>query len=140
MRRNTRYKEGQSIGIVTSGNKTKNCRLQHKALCTLLCLSLLSFCCSCVRRWCRCPFCCYVLVVAPSLLHRRVAPSSLRCCRRAVILVAFDRLSSVACLCPVLLVKLFTSASLWSPTANPIALQSKGRFDGKIVISLKPVY
>ena len=62
--RNTRYKKGLSNRIVMAGYETKDCRLEHKALCTLLCLSLLSFGCSFVRWRCRCPFCCSVPVVS----------------------------------------------------------------------------
>ena len=135
LRRNTPYKKALSIGLVMAGYKTKDCRLQHKALCTLLRLSLLSFCSSCVRRRCRCPFLLLCACCAPSFLRPRccavvVVPSSL-------LLLIGCRLFHVCILCCSLYV---TSASLWTPTANPIAFQSKDRLDGKIVVSLKPAH
>ena len=74
----TRYKKGQSIGIVKVGCKTNNHRLQHKAFLPR-CLSLLSFCLSFVRRWCRCPF----AVMCLSLCRRRP------CFRSAVVYCTF---------------------------------------------------
>ena len=96
LRRNTRYKKGLSIGIVMAGYKTKDCRLQHKALCTLLCLPLLSLCCSCVRRRARCPFCCYVPVVRRRCCALVVAPSS-SCCRRCCFRLAVVFRTFVSC-------------------------------------------
>ena len=74
----TRYKKGQSIGIVMAGCKTKNHRLQHKAFCPL-CLSLPSFCLSFIRRRRRCPF----AVMCRSLRGRRL------CFRSAVVCCTF---------------------------------------------------
>ena len=79
-----------------AGYKTKDCRLQHKALCTLLCLSLLSFGCSFVRRRCRCPFCCSVPVVRRRCCALVVAPSS-SCCRRCCFRLAVVFCTFVSC-------------------------------------------
>ena len=72
------------------GYKTQDCRLQHKALCTLLCRSLLYFGYSFVRRLVVAPFAVLCLlcavVVAPSLSRRRRR----RCCfRSAVVFCTF---------------------------------------------------
>ena len=70
------------------------------------------------------------VVVAPSLSRRR---------RRAVVVAAFDRLSSFARLCPVLLAIIYFSITM-DYISKSNSFQSKGRFDGNIIVSLKPAH